>query len=61
MKTKKEVYEFPRIAVRGIVLEARVAAPVSVLAGSITQDDWDTGDTPVGEGTGRDGDVFVDL
>jgi hypothetical protein len=38
-KGMKEVYEIPRLEVRGIVLEAGIAAPVSI-KGSITQDDW---------------------
>jgi hypothetical protein len=57
----KEVYEVPRIAVRGIVLEEGIAETCSVLGNSITQDDWNNSDTPVGEGASRDGDVYVNL
>jgi hypothetical protein len=54
-------YESPLAQVRGIFLEDGLAAPVSVLGGTITQDAWVNSDTPVGDGTSRDGDVFVDL
>jgi hypothetical protein len=52
-------YELPRIAVRGIVLEARIAAPVSALGGSITQEEWSATDTPLGADADADGDVWV--
>jgi hypothetical protein len=55
----KERYEIPRIAVRGIVLEGGMAAPVSVLTGSITQDTWSATDTPLGDNTDTDGDIWI--
>jgi hypothetical protein len=58
---RKKEYEIPRIDVRGIVLEGGMAAPVSVLTGSITQDTWSATDTPLGADADADGDIWIAL
>jgi hypothetical protein len=56
MEGWKEMYEGPLAEVRGVILLENTAAAVSVLVGSIRQEDWDASDVPVGEWN-LDGDI----
>jgi hypothetical protein len=55
----KEVYKTPRVQIRGVFLCEDVAVPVSVFFENVTQDDWGSGETLVGNGTDERGDVWV--
>jgi hypothetical protein len=54
-------YETPLVQIRGVFLCENLAAPISVWTGTIKQEEWGSGEVPVGDGTHIDGDVWVDL
>jgi hypothetical protein len=58
--TEKIEYETPRASVRGVFLCENVADTVVSARGDILQEDWDTGNTVIGD-TDWQGDIDVDL
>jgi hypothetical protein len=54
----KDVYETPRISVRGVFLCDNLADTVSVLTIEITQEEWGT-DVTLGDEAGEGGDLWL--
>jgi hypothetical protein len=55
----KKEYKTPRVQIRGVFLCDSMAVPVSVFFENVTQDDWGSGETLVGNDTDTRGDVWV--